>query len=95
MASKPKTFSFHWGSGTVAEEAQVRTEHHVPTFQLLRYTEGSMEGQVTVRFAQYSLRGRFGRGPLIMSADDLVKMRASLRETPELRGLLQALLEGD
>ncbi|MCH8236066.1 MAG: hypothetical protein IIC29_08065 [Chloroflexi bacterium] len=95
MASKPKTFSFHWGNGIVAEEAQVRTEHHVPTFQLLRYTEGSMEGQVTVRFAQYSLRGRFGRGPLIMSADDLVKMRASLRETPELRALLKALVEGD
>ena len=95
MASKPKTFSFHWGSGIVAEEAQVRTEHHVPTLQLLRYTEGSMEGQAAVRFAQYSLRGRFGRGPLIMSADDLDKMRASLREAPELRSLLEALVEGD
>jgi len=95
LTTKPKTFSFHWGGGIVAEEAQVRTEHHVPTLQLLRYTEGSLEGQTAVRFAQYSLRGRFGRGPLIMAADEIGKMRASLRETPELRSLLKALVDDD
>ena len=57
--------------------------------------DGVLEGKVAVRFAQYSLRGRFGRGPLIMSADDVGKMRASLRETPELRSLLKTLVEGD
>jgi hypothetical protein len=94
MTSKPKTFSLHWGNGIIAEEAQVKTEHHIPTLQLLRYTDGALEGKVAVRFAQYSLRGRFGRGPLIMSADDVEKMRASLRETPELRSLLKTLVEG-
>ena len=38
--ARVKTFSFHWGSGYIAEEAQVNAEHHVPTFQLMRYTEG-------------------------------------------------------
>jgi len=66
LAAEPKAFSFHWGGGIVAQEAQVTTEHHVPTLQLLRYTDGALEGQTAVLFAQYSLIGRFGRGPLIM-----------------------------
>ena len=37
MASErtQKTFSLHWGSGVVEEEAQIETPYHVPTIQLL------------------------------------------------------------
>lgn len=88
-----KEFSFHWGSGVVAEEAQVESPHHVPTLQLLRYTDGNAEGQVSVRFCQYGHNGRFRRSPLMMSPDDIEKMREALKATPELRRLLARLVE--
>ena len=88
-----KEFSFRWGSGVVAEEAQVESPHHVPTLQLLRYTDGNAEGQVSVRFCQYGHNGRFRRSPLIMSPDDIEKMREALKATPELRRLLARLVE--
>ena len=37
MGGKVKTFSLHWGSGIVEEEAQIGTEYHVPTIQLLKF----------------------------------------------------------
>ena len=40
MGGKVKTFSLHWGSGIVEEEAQIGTEYHVPTIQLLKFTDG-------------------------------------------------------
>jgi hypothetical protein len=33
-----KTFSLHWGSGVVEEEAQIETPYHRPTIQLLKFT---------------------------------------------------------
>ena len=50
MTTKKKSFTHHWGSGYVAEEALVEGEHHVPTLQLLKYTEGEAAGNVSVRF---------------------------------------------
>lgn len=41
---KPKTFSLHWGTGVIAEEAQIATEHHRPTIQLLEFTAGAAKG---------------------------------------------------
>ncbi len=91
-ATKEKTFSFHWGSGIVAEEAQVEGPHHIPTFQLLKYTEGEAAGQISVRFCHYSHSGRFQRSPLIMSQDEVDEMRAALKETPELLAVLRQLV---
>lgn len=94
METKPrvKTFSFHWGSGHIAEEAQVNGEHHVPTLQLMRYTEGHAAGSVSVRFCQYNHRGGFRRSPLMMGEEEIEMMRDALKETPELRALLQRLV---
>ena len=33
--TKSKTFSLHWGSGVIEEEAQIETRYHRPTVQLL------------------------------------------------------------
>ena len=44
MVTKEKRFSFHWGSGVVAEEAQVEGPYDLPTIQLLAYTEGNAAG---------------------------------------------------
>ena len=90
-----KTFSFHWGSGYIAEEAQVDGEHHVPTFQLMRYTEGHAAGSVSLRFCQYNHRGGFRRSPLMMGEEEVEMMREALKETPELRAMLRRLVEDE
>ena len=92
MEKTKRTFSYHWGSGVVAEQAQVQGEHHVPTIQLLRFDEGPAAGEKTIRFCSYSLRGRFQRSPLLMSPGEIEQMREALRETPELRSLLLRLV---
>ena len=92
MRKQQRPFNYHWGSGYVAEEAQVRGEHHLPTLQLLKYTEGSAAGGVSIRFCHYSHAGRFARSPLLMSPDEIEMMRESLHGTPELRNLLRRLV---
>ena len=93
MEQKGRSFSYHWGSGYVAEEARVRGQHHVPTIQLLKYTEGPATGGVSIRFCHYNHQGRFQRSPLLMSQEDVDMMRLALLEAPELRSFLSRLLE--
>ena len=92
MASKGKRFSFHWGSGVVAEEAQVEGPYNLPTIQLLKYTEGNAAGGMSVRFCHYSHRGGFRRSPLMISPEEIDAMRAALEETPELLALLRRMV---
>ncbi len=92
MQKKVRAFSFHWGSGYVAEEARIQGPHHSPTFQLLRYTDGEAAGSVSIRFCHYSHAGRFQRSPLMMSEEEIEMMREALKETHELRELLVRLV---
>jgi hypothetical protein len=93
MASKsaPKTFSLHWGSGVIEEEVQVSTPHHIPTIQLLKFTEGQAKGSYEIRFCVYDHRGRFQRMPLIVDAAEIDKLRKALVRAPKLRKLLSKL----
>ena len=93
MPETQKVFSFHWGSGVVAEEAQVESPHHLPTLQLLKYTEGEAAGNLAVRFCQYGHNGRFRRSPLMMGVEDVELMREARKSTPELRALLVRLVK--
>ena len=93
MKKRERPFSFHWGSGYVAEEAQVEGEYNVPTFQLLRYTDGPAAGGVSIRFCHYGHDGHFRRSPLMVSPEEIDGLREALRETPELRALLRRLVE--
>ena len=93
MDKSKRSFSYHWGSGVVAEEARVQGEHHVPTIQLLKFDDGPAAGEVSIRFCHYSHRGRFSRSPLLMSIDEVDMMREALKETPALRLMLSKLLE--
>lgn len=93
MKKKVKAFSYHWGSGFVSEEAKVKGPHHVPTIQLLTYTEGEAAGNVSIRFCHYGHDGRFRRSPLLMSPDEIDMMRDALRETPRLKEALLRLVE--
>ncbi len=92
MNEKRRAFSYRWGSGYVAEQAQVEGQHHVPTLQLLRYTDGEAAGQVSLRFCHYGHSGRFQRSPLLMSPEEIDMMGEALRQTPELRALLRRLV---
>jgi len=87
-----KTFSLHWGSGVVEEEAQIETPYHRPTIQLLKFTAGKAKGSYEIRFAAYDHRGRFQRMPLIVDERDLAPLRAALKRTPNLRRLLKRAL---
>ncbi|MBI3784326.1 MAG: hypothetical protein HY270_13095 [Deltaproteobacteria bacterium] len=87
----PKTFSLHWGSGVVEEEASFASPYHQPTVQLLKFTAGEAKGSYAVRFCHYDHRGRFQRSPLIIDAADLRALRKALQGAPRLRRLLAQL----
>ncbi len=78
-----------WGQGDIAEEASFVGEYHESRIQLLK----ADEGYVMVRFCYYDLDGRFQRSPLIVGKDDIKGLKASLKRCPQLRGLLNALLD--
>jgi hypothetical protein len=93
-AEKPKTFTLHWGTGVIAEEAQIATAHHRPTIQLLEFTDGAAKGTHEIRFCFYDHRGRFQRSPLIIDESDLPALRRALQATPRLKRLLAKLCAG-
>ncbi|HUK58482.1 MAG TPA: hypothetical protein VLV50_04565 [Stellaceae bacterium] len=88
---KPKTFAFHWGSGIVEEEVQITTEHHRPTIQLLKFTDGPAKGTYEIRFCFYDHHGRFQRSPLIIDERDLAPLRRALDGAPRLKRFLAKL----
>ena len=88
-----KTFSLHWGSGVVEEEAQFATPYHRPTLQLLKFLDGEAKGSYAIRFCHYDHRGGFQRSPLIIDATELPQLKQALRRTPKLRTLLAKLAD--
>ena len=90
--TKAKTFSLHWGSGAIEEEAQIETRYHRPTVQLLKFTRGPAAGSYEIRLCHYDLKGRFQRSPLILDASDVPRLGRALKQTPKLRRLLGALV---
>ena len=89
----PRPFELHWGSGVVAEEASAVDEHHEGTIQLLEFTDGPAAGTTSLRFCYYDLQGRFQRGPLIVSEENVEGLRAALERAPKLRALLKRLVD--
>ena len=75
-----KAFKLPWGSGVVEEEVQIEAKYHMPTVQLLRFTEGQAKGTLEVRFCHYDHEGRFQRSPLIVDAHDLPGLGRALRK---------------
>jgi len=87
-----KTFSLHWGSGLIEEEAQIATAYHRPTIQLLKFTAGEAAGTYEIRFCHYDHHGRFQRSPLIIDEKDVPALKKALAATPKLRRLLARLV---
>ena len=77
----PRSFELPWGQGQVVEEVSVMRPHWEPTIQLLRYEDG----EETLRFCYYH-GARFGRGPMIVSGEDLKELKP--RPGTPLRGFL-------
>jgi len=90
--TKAKTFSLHWGSGVIEEEAQIETRYHRPTVQLLKFTRGPAAGTYEIRLCHYDLKGRFQRSPLILDGVDVPRLGRALTRTPKLRRLLRRLV---
>ncbi|MCH8849876.1 MAG: hypothetical protein IIC89_03515 [Chloroflexi bacterium] len=89
----PRPFKYHWGSGSIVEEASYEGLHHESAIQLLTYEDGEAAGGWSVRFCFYNLEGRFQRSPLLVGEDELDGLRAALKQAPKLRGLLKRLVE--
>ena len=85
----PRSFKLHWGSGSVAEEASIQTQHHEPCVQLLEFEDGTR----SLRFCYYSLAGRFQRSPLIMSEDVIDLLRPEVMANPAIRDLIRRLVD--
>jgi hypothetical protein len=84
----PRPFEFHWGGGQIIEEASYTGKYTEPAIQLLEY-EGGGHG---IRFCYYSLDGRFQRSPMMIDSEDSLEgLRAAVKQTPQLRGLLKKL----
>jgi hypothetical protein len=93
-AQRPKrTFSLHWGSGVIEEEAQIETRYHRPTIQLLKFTAGEAAGSYEARFCHYDHKGRFQRSPLIIDESDVPALRKALEGMRRLKALLGKLVE--
>lgn len=83
-----KEFKLFFGSGEVEEEIQIQTQYHRPTIQLLHFLEGEAAGTRQVRFCYYNLEGRFQRSPLLISAEDLLQLKAASANAPQLREIM-------
>jgi hypothetical protein len=94
MREKPKSFTFHWGTGVVEEEVQIASRYHRPTIQLLKFTEGAAKGSREIRFCHYDHHGRFQRSPLIIAEEDLGALGRALDDAPRLKAMIKKLAKG-
>lgn len=92
-AKVPRPFEMPWGRGMIVEEARFSGQYHAPAIQLMEYTEGEAAGGWSIRFCSFSHRGAFQRSPLILSEEDIERMREALKATPRLRAILRHLVE--
>lgn len=90
--SLPRSFSYHWGTGQIVEEASAPNEYYEPAIQLLVPEGGEHDGEEHLRFCFYSANGAFQRSPLVVDLRDLAALRASLDQAPRIRELLRQLV---
>ena len=76
-----------WGKATLVDEVRVQQRAGDKRFSsLVQLLEGN-DGELLVRFA-YATNGAVRRGPVTLRVRDLEKLRAALRERPELSEVL-------
>ena len=76
-----------WGKATLVDEVRVQQRAGDKRFSsLVQLLEGA-DGELLVRFA-YATNGTARRGPVTLRARDLEKLRAAVRERPQLTEVL-------
>ena len=76
-----------WGKATLVDEVRVQQRAGDKRFSSLVQLLESKDGELLVRFA-YATNGAARRGPVTLRARDLEKLRAALRERPQLTEVL-------
>ena len=84
----PTAIATPWGKATLVDEVRVQQRAGDKRFSSLVQLLEAKDGEPLVRFA-YATSGAARRGPVTLRARDLEKLRAALRERPELTEVLR------
>ena len=76
-----------WGKATLVDEVRVQQRAGDKRFSSLVQLLQGENGELLVRFA-YATNGTTRRGPVTLRARDLERLRAAVRERPELTEVL-------
>jgi hypothetical protein len=79
----PGDISTPWGKGTLVDEVRVQQRAGDKRFSSIVQLLEAKDGESLIRFA-YATNGAARRGPVTLRARDLEKLRAALRERPQL-----------
>ena len=91
----PRSFTMHWGSGQIVEEARFEGTYAQPAIQLMRFATGDSAGSYTLRFCHFSHRGQFQRSPMMISEAEIDRLREAVSATPRIRELLLRIAGAD
>ena len=83
----PGDVSTPWGKATLVDEVRVQQRAGDKRFSSIVQLLEAKDGEALVRFA-YATGGVARRGPVTLRARDLERLRAALRERPELSEVL-------
>ncbi len=83
----PTAIATPWGKTTLVDEVRVQQRAGDKRFSSIVQLLEAKDGELLVRFA-YVTSGATRRGPVTLRARDLEKLRAALRERPELSEVL-------
>jgi hypothetical protein len=84
----PTAIATPWGKATLVDEVRVQQRAGDKRFSSLVQLLEVKDGERLVRFA-YATNGAARRGPVTLRARDLEKLRAALRDSPELTEVLR------
>jgi hypothetical protein len=76
-----------WGKATLVDEVRVPQRAGDKRFSSLVQLLEAKDGKLLIRFA-YATNGTARRGPVTLRARDLEKLRAAVRERPQLTEVL-------
>jgi hypothetical protein len=79
----PGDISTPWGKATLVDEVRVQQRAGDKRFSSIVQLLEAKDGESLIRFA-YATNGAARRGPVTLRARDLEKLRAALRERPQL-----------
>ena len=84
----PTAIATPWGKATLVDEVRVQQRAGDKRFSSVVQLLEVKDGERLVRFA-YATNGVARRGPVTLRARDLEKLRAALRDRPELTEVLR------